>query len=99
MVSLRAERRNLQLNLDIPAEIMEVLDELRRAGGEVLLVGGVVRDALLGHRSRDYDVATSLRPDAIELVLPEVRAEFGAARATIATAGGVSMQVSLAIPY
>ena len=78
----------MQLNLDIPAEIMEVLDELRRAGGEVLLVGGVVRDALLGHRFRDFDVATSLRPDAIELVLPGVRAEFGAASATIATAGG-----------
>jgi putative nucleotidyltransferase with HDIG domain len=79
----------LQLNLDIPTEIMVVLDQLRAAGGDVWLVGGVVRDALLGRRSEDFDVATSLRPDALAKILPGVNAEFGAVSVTVpGTAAG-----------
>jgi poly(A) polymerase len=53
---------------------------LRNAGFEALLAGGCVRDMLLKRRAKDYDVATSARPDQI---LPlfrrtlEIGAKFG----------------------
>ena len=34
-------------------------------GGEALFVGGCVRDALLGERPHDIDIATSLRPEKV----------------------------------
>lgn len=43
---------------------------LRAAGGEVYLVGGAVRDALLGRVPTDWDLATSLRPEALARLFP-----------------------------
>src|SRR6188472_2882740 len=39
------------------------------AGHELYLVGGSVRDALLGKLGHDLDFATSARPDAVEKLL------------------------------
>lgn len=44
---------------------LEVVEKLRAAGFEALWAGGCVRDQLLGIRPKDYDVATSARPDQI----------------------------------
>ncbi len=53
--------------------IAPVIDELGRlfvdAGHELYLVGGSVRDALLGHLGNDLDFTTSARPDEIERLL------------------------------
>ena len=38
---------------------------LRDAGYEAYLAGGCVRDLLLGHEPKDYDVATSATPDVV----------------------------------
>jgi poly(A) polymerase len=50
-----------------------VLDELGarfdRAGHELALVGGPVRDAMLGRRHNDLDLTTSARPDEIERLI------------------------------
>jgi len=50
-----------------------IIERLRRAGHQAWLVGGCVRDLLLGREPEDYDVATDAPPD-------EVRALFGNAR-------------------
>ncbi|MGD9632628.1 MAG: CCA tRNA nucleotidyltransferase [Pirellulales bacterium] len=44
---------------------LEVVQKLRAAGCEALWAGGCVRDQLLGIEPKDYDVATSARPDDI----------------------------------
>lgn len=62
---------------------VEVVRELRAAGFEAFWAGGCVRDQLLGHEPKDYDVATSATPE-------QVRAVFGKRR-TIAI--GVSFGV------
>ncbi len=42
-----------------------VVRRLRKAGFEALFAGGCVRDMLLRRRAKDYDVATSARPEQI----------------------------------
>ena len=57
-----------------------ICETLRRGGYEALLVGGCVRDLLLGREPADYDVATSATPDQVMGLFPEgvaVGAQFG----------------------
>jgi poly(A) polymerase len=53
--------------------IAPVIDELgalfAAAGHELALVGGPVRDAMLGRRSNDLDFTTSARPDVTDKIL------------------------------
>ena len=52
------------------APVADRLGELfSDAGHELYLVGGSVRDALLGRLGHDLDFATSARPDAVEKLL------------------------------
>lgn len=44
---------------------LEVVETLRTAGHEAYVVGGGVRDLLLGVRPKDFDVATSAEPRAV----------------------------------
>jgi poly(A) polymerase len=54
--------------------------QLRAAGYQAYLVGGCVRDLLLGHEPADYDVSTDATPKEIMRLFPEtyaVGAQFG----------------------
>ena len=50
-----------------------VLQALTNAGYEAYLVGGAVRDLLLGLRPKDFDIATSATPEQVKKVLPSTR--------------------------
>jgi poly(A) polymerase len=50
--------------LDDGAE--KVVRRLTKGGHEAYLVGGCVRDLLVGHRPKDFDVATSARPEEVK---------------------------------
>lgn len=52
--------------------VHKVLNALQSAGFEAYLVGGAVRDELLGLRPKDYDVATNARPHEMEEVMKEI---------------------------
>jgi len=57
-----------------------VIGRLRSQGYQALLVGGCVRDLLLGNTPKDYDVATDARPEEITAIFPRsglVGAQFG----------------------
>ncbi len=45
---------------------LKVLYTLKDAGYEAYLVGGGLRDLLLGHEPKDFDVATSARPEEVQ---------------------------------
>lgn len=55
----------------IPADVRAVCQRLRQAGFEAFLVGGGIRDLLLGRPPADFDVATNAHP-------PQVMGLFGA---------------------
>ena len=49
----------------------QLLMALEDAGFEAYVVGGAVRDLLMGRTPHDYDIATSARPDDIRRVAEE----------------------------
>ncbi len=50
----------------IPKEISELLSRLESHGYEAFVVGGCVRDSLLGIEPADWDICTSARPEEIQ---------------------------------
>ncbi len=56
-----------------PAPAVFVLDRLRSAGYPAYLVGGCVRDALMGRTPGDYDVTTAARPEDMLRVFSDCR--------------------------
>lgn len=50
-----------------------ILHALTKAGYEAYLVGGAVRDLLLGKQPKDFDIATNAHPEQIKKVLPSTR--------------------------
>ena len=59
---------------------IHVVQKLVSAGHQALLAGGCVRDALLNKEPKDYDVATSARPEQVTRLFPgahTVGAHFG----------------------
>lgn len=51
---------------NISPNALKVLYHLHKAGFSAYLVGGSVRDLLLGHAPKDFDVATDARPEQIK---------------------------------
>lgn len=50
----------------LPHSIVEVVGTLQRAGFEAYIVGGGVRDSLLGLAPKDFDAVTNARPQEIK---------------------------------
>lgn len=54
---------NIQINM--PKEVETALNILKKNGYEAYVVGGCVRDSLLGTVPHDWDITTSAKPDEI----------------------------------
>src|SRR5580658_811826 len=57
----------------IDPDAAKVVRRLERAGYEAYLVGGCVRDLLLGGKPKDFDVATSARPEDVRALFRNCR--------------------------
>ncbi len=57
----------------ISDEALKVLSRLKQAGFQAYLVGGCVRDLLLGREPKDFDVVTDARPDQIKSIFRNCR--------------------------
>ena len=55
----------------VPEEVVAVSKTLAEAGFEAYLVGGCVRDMLLGREPKDWDVATDAKPTEVQKLFPE----------------------------
>lgn len=51
---------------DLPIEVDFILNKLHRNGFEAFVVGGCVRDMVLGHGPADFDITTSAEPQDVK---------------------------------
>ena len=58
---------------EIDKKARSILKTLTDAGHEAYLVGGGVRDLLLGKHPKDFDIATSATPEQVKKALPSTR--------------------------
>src|SRR5438094_7989811 len=57
----------------IDQDALKVVRRLSRSGYDACLVGGCVRDLLLGRKPKDFDVATSATPQEIKALFRNCR--------------------------
>ncbi len=67
MQTLRASKCGLSTN-QLPASILDVIDSLTKAGYDAYIVGGGVRDLMLGLNPKDFDAVTNATPNQIKEV-------------------------------
>ena len=57
--------------MDIPKEVKSILEKLNENGFKAHIVGGCVRDFLRNESPRDWDIATSAKPEQIQKLFPK----------------------------
>ena len=58
-------RINSLMNLNIPKEVEYVIENLRDSGYKAYLVGGCVRDFVMGTEPKDFDITTNAKPEEV----------------------------------
>jgi len=56
----------MQFDIPIPSDIQTIKDIFKKNNFKLFVVGGAVRDALLGKTPKDYDLVTDAVPDKVE---------------------------------
>ncbi|OYZ23405.1 MAG: hypothetical protein B7Y39_05100 [Bdellovibrio sp. 28-41-41] len=54
----------------IDYKAVEIVERLQRKNFEAYLVGGCVRDLLVNEHPKDYDIATSAKPEEVRRIIP-----------------------------
>ena len=57
--------RLIDNNSKIPEYVTRVTETIEKAGFEAFIVGGCVRDLILGREPKDWDITTNATPDKI----------------------------------
>lgn len=57
------------MKLSVPKDVREMNRLFKKAGYQLYIVGGAVRDALLGKIPKDYDLATDAKPEQVKSIL------------------------------
>ncbi len=81
-----------------PQEVVDLCRRLQQAGHAAYLVGGAVRDRLRGDPPKDFDLATSARPEQVQGVFSDLRViPTGIAHGTVTvmTPGASSLPVEI----
>lgn len=86
---------------DIPKEVVAVADSLEGAGFEAYLVGGCVRDLLLGRTPKDWDLTTNAKPEEIQALFPETYCnnDYGTVGVVNETTEDLKLKVVEVTPY
>ncbi|TSC52950.1 MAG: CCA-adding enzyme, partial [Parcubacteria group bacterium LiPW_72] len=61
--------------MQIPIAVSNIIKKLNSAGFEAYIVGGCVRDFLLGKEPKDWDITTNAKPEEIIKIFPDGRYE------------------------
>lgn len=78
-----------------------MVDRLEEAGHEAYIVGGCVRDLLLGRKPKDWDITTNATPESIQSLFEETyyTNEFGTVGVVNASVSDESIKVVEVTPY
>jgi tRNA nucleotidyltransferase/poly(A) polymerase len=63
----------VKFDIPIPFDIQEIQNVFKKNGFKLYVVGGAVRDALLGKTPKDYDLATDAVPDKVEEMMSKAK--------------------------
>ena len=56
------------MEIEIPTGAAYILQQLNKHGYEAYIVGGCVRDSLLGKQPNDWDITTSAKPEEVKAI-------------------------------
>ena len=59
-----------KITINVPPAAAKILRELEKHGYEAYVVGGCVRDSLLGREPHDWDITTSALPQEVKAIFP-----------------------------
>ena len=76
----------MKYKMIIPKEVKNIIGKLEDAGYEAYIVGGCVRDFLLGKEPKDWDVTTNAKPEETQKVFPDSFYENNFLTVTVRTA-------------
>ena len=65
MIHLSTLLAESKLKLNLPSDIKKIYKVFRKNGKQLFVVGGAVRDAILGKRPKDFDLATDAKPEEV----------------------------------
>ncbi len=84
------------LKLNLPHAVARLMDRLESAGFATYLVGGCLRDGLLGKHPTDWDLATAALPQQVQAIFCDARViETGLQHGTVTVIlDGVQMEVT-----
>lgn len=84
----------MKVQIVIPEKVNSILESLQKAGYEAYVVGGCVRDALLGREPHDWDITTSALPTEVKNVFPRT-VDTGLQHGTVTVlCGGTGYEVT-----
>lgn len=88
----------MKVRFTIPSYVQKVARMLLKEGYEAYLVGGALRDIVMGKAPHDYDLATDALPDEMLEIFPKsvsTGAKFGTVLVLVPDANGENMQVEV----
>ena len=65
MIHLTTLLAESKLKLNIPSDIKKLYKLFKKSGKQLYVVGGAVRDAILGKSPKDFDITTDAKPDEV----------------------------------
>jgi tRNA nucleotidyltransferase (CCA-adding enzyme) len=78
----------------VPPSVRELLDLLRSSGHAAYVVGGSIRDVILGRGPVDWDLTTEATPDRVQALFPGARYENVFGTVTVDASDGRLVQVT-----
>jgi tRNA nucleotidyltransferase/poly(A) polymerase len=58
------------MKVELPKSVQEILDKFEKAGYEIYIVGGAVRDIMMGRPTNDWDFTTNATPEEMLKIIP-----------------------------
>lgn len=59
------------MHISIPEEALEIIKKVKQKGFDIYIVGGAVRDALMGRIVKDWDFTTNATPEQIQEIFSD----------------------------